>query len=133
MGAQRTSLAELPLQSDVPVWLPGDTSPPTTGAWLCAANIPALTFDTGAVFFEPAWRGVDVEKKWVALINDYGGYTVPINDHSALVHPSTGPNIKPQVLIVKGDTLVRVLGARGAAVEPLLAIAESLSLDSVAE
>lgn len=98
------------------------------GYWLCAGKMPAVTFRGGAVYYEPGWAGVDVEQKWADLISDVGGRTVDIRGHLALVQPATGEETKPQVMIVIGDTLVRLLGPVGGSSEPLLTIADSLSL-----
>ena len=132
-GAVEMPVEQLVDQGGAPVWIPNEKGPQLTSTWLCAGEIPALSFKEGTVYYEPGWENVDVDQKWAALIRDYGGYTQEINGRTALVQPATDPGTKPQIMIVRGETLVRILGQEKAAVEPLLNAAQNLPLNESAK
>lgn len=101
-----------------------------TGAYFClgSPDTPALTYGDVVVSYEAGWGDVDIEDKWNALIRDEDrGYVETFGNDLALVRPvGEQDKILPSVLIVRGDTLIRVQGKPGAPIEPLVDVASHL-------
>lgn len=135
-GAKRHSLPELAALADVPVWMPNSTvASPTTfdGAWTCiGGNTPLLTFGPVMVSFESGWGDVDAQEKWTGMVEEFGeGRVETILGEPALVEPVTADAPKGQVLlIVNGDTLIRVLGDGSVPVSQLADVARSIDLET---
>lgn len=132
--ARRSTLAELAVAAEAPVWLPAvSKSAPSqnelTGAWLCGPDAPLLTFGDMQVNYEPGWSDVDVDEKWSDLIRDYGGYVETVQGHPALVQPLTKESTRPQVMMIHEGVLIRILGDATVPVEDLVELARSLNLD----
>lgn len=129
VGAEEASASELEQRGSAPYWTPSPQGPEVKQTWLCAGQVPALTFDAGTVFYEPGWANLNAPKKLAELAADYGGYTEDINGRLALIQPATDAGTKPQIMLIHGNTLVRILGAPDAPIDGLLEIAMSLELD----
>ena len=134
-SAKRHSIEELAALADVPVWLP-ESEPASkatlTGAWTCGGgDTPVLTFGPITVSYE---SGYGTPLDWERKANDSGGEVRTILGEPGLLMPSTGPNIKGEVMVVvNGDILVRVLGEPSVPSDDLVAIADSIDLDDPVE
>lgn len=125
--AQRGSVQEVADRADVPIWIPVGAK--LTGAWTCGADAPVLTFGAIRVFYEPGWSDVDVDEKWADLIKDYGGHLDTVLDRPALVQPVTEDSTSPQVMVVSGDVLIRLLGDKSVPPEAMVALANSIDIE----
>lgn len=78
------------------------------------------------VTYEDGWGGVDIAQKWADLVTEYGGSVQDINGISAYVEPVANGSTRPQVMLVRDDTLVRLLGAPKTDIDQLVKIASSI-------
>lgn len=128
VGATKVQLAQALAAAKTPIWLP-DGRQQLSAAWICGGQTPAFTYGTTTIFFEPGWGDVDIAAKWADLADDYGGRIEQINGQLALIQPATSPGTKSQVMIVHGDTLIRLLGEEGTRVDEAVALANSMKLN----
>jgi hypothetical protein len=129
--AKQHSLRDLAALAETPVWLP-DSEPASestfTGAWNCGGgDTPVLTYGPITVSYEAGYRApLDWERKAA----DSGGEVRTILGETGLLVPSSGPNIKGEVMVVVEDgILIRVLGEPDVPPEDLVTVADSIRLD----
>jgi hypothetical protein len=132
VGARSVPLNKLGGLANVPVWQPHPKDLQLTGAWTCIGDTPVLSFGDVNVFYEAGWGGVDVKAKWASLAKDLGGTVEDINGTPAYVEPVANGSTKPQIMLVHGDTLVRVLGAPKSDISELRDIAASIDFEKEA-
>ncbi|HYF72949.1 MAG TPA: hypothetical protein VD864_09010 [Nocardioides sp.] len=125
VGAAKVDVARATAMSQTPVWAPAK-GPALAAAWTCAGELPAFTYGETTLFLEPGWGGIDVKTKFAGLAEEAGGYVDTIDGAPALIQPATEPGTKPQVLMVRGDTLIRLLGVEGGQVDEATTLAESM-------
>lgn len=109
-----TGASELAKETHVPVWVPDAPAAPRggqTGWWLCG-EIPALTYRSVTVYYEPGWSDVDAQAKWDDWLAEVGeGASVEtILGRPALVLSPTETTPRGEVLLIVDDTLIKVLG-----------------------
>jgi hypothetical protein len=124
-GAVEGTAQEVIATSGSPVYLPDDGVARVTAAWRCG-DTPVLMFDDVQVSFETGWSNIDVPAKMADLADDYGGSVQPIQGLSAWVS-------RDGVLMVNGETAIRLLASKDVAIERLTDLASELDLDAPAE
>lgn len=117
----RTTLIGLPGR----VFLPPVGTEPVTRAWVCGVT-PVLMFNTVQASFESGWSEVDLDAKWAALISQNGGQVEEIQGRPALVRSASSDGEAQQILLVAGDTLVRLLATEATPIDRLRQVASEL-------
>jgi len=132
-GAVHGTLGDIALRAGVPVWTPAPASGEAlTDGWTCG-DTPVLMYGGDIqVSYEAGWSDVDVDKKFAALAKDYGGTVGTVLGRSALIQSAAETGDNNQVLVVVGDTLIRVLASDSVDVDRLVALADSLQLKTPA-
>lgn len=125
-AAKKASVSGLAATARVPMWMPRQKSVGLTGAWTCGGDTPLLEYGDVDVTYEDGWGGVDIAQKWADLVTEYGGSVQDINGISAYVEPVANGSTRPQVMLVRDDTLVRLLGAPKTDIDQLVKIASSI-------
>lgn len=117
--------------TSVPHWMPHNAHASRrslAAAWSCAGGVVVLEFGSGVqVGLEPGWGDVPAARAWAGLVEEQGhGRVEEIRGAPALLQePGTGVR-RGQVLVIDGDTLIRVLGNWQLAAEELAGIAGSV-------
>ena len=113
--------------SEAPVYLPGDTTDSVTDAWSCGRT-PVFMFGDVQLSFESGYGNVTVPGKYHALARDYGGSVQTIQGISAYVYPAGGPKLNDEILMINGDTAIRLLARGDVPVDHLTEVAQQLDL-----
>jgi hypothetical protein len=120
------NLTDLRSRTEVPIYAPRDGV--LTGSWACGST-PVLFYDNAIeVSYEAGWRDVQIPEKWEALAKDRGGRIETVAGRSAYVNQPDESTPRRQILIVEGDTLIRLLADRKVSEPELVKIASSLEL-----
>lgn len=129
--ARKASLEEVAAAADVPVWMPHSplASPETlTGAWTCGGDTPVLTFGQVTVSYE---SGYGAPLPWERKAKDSHGYVATILGRDSLVDPAEPGQPNGEVMVVVDDgVLIRVVADSTVATDDLVAVADSIRLDS---
>jgi hypothetical protein len=129
VGPARTTLTVLAARTPAPMWLPAPRSAPALdGAWTCGGITPFLTFGDIRISYEAGWADVDPKTNWNDLAAAAGGQVHTILGRSALVQPAVTTDGNNQVLIVVGDTLIRVASPSTVPMDRLVGLALSLRI-----
>ncbi|MFS3130768.1 hypothetical protein ACLM5J_20365 [Nocardioides sp. Bht2] len=129
IGAQKISLAaadDLALSSKIP--LPAFARDSVTETWRCAGDTPAFSFGATTMTLESGWSNVEPREKFSSLAATWGGKVTTINGVPALVEAPTQEGTKPHIMMLVGDTLVRLLGVPNGSIDAAVAVAEQLDL-----
>lgn len=112
----------------LPVWAAPPEVAKVTRAWACGGTTPVLMYGDIQLSFEAGWSGVDIPEKWAALAADYGGRTDVIQGYQAYVKEPTADGENQEIMIVHGDTLVRLLATGAVPPADLIDLANELEL-----
>jgi len=134
-GAEQADLLDLPerVAAVGPIFMP--TSRQASALNLASTQtcegspMVVLEFASGiSISYEPDWGSVDAEAQWAGLIEQAGdGHIETILGQPALIQPTSEARPRSQIMIVRGDTLIRLLADASVPVEDLIAAAKSLS------
>lgn len=128
-NAVHSPLTNLAAAAKQPIWLPSKLPSAVTDAWSCGrGSAPVLMFGNVQVSYEPGWANVDLDQKWADYIAEDGGYTTTVGGRTALVHEATDAAPNNEVMLVKGDTLIRLLSVRTVPITKLVNLAKSFDL-----
>lgn len=132
-GAVEAAPAELALSAQQPIWLPAVTQFQVTDAWACGqGSAPILMFGEVQVSYEEGWSDVNVKQMWADLTAEDGGYVTDVAGISTLVHEATKDAPNNEVMLVKNDTLIRLLSTGNVPIDDLVSLAKSLNLTAPA-
>lgn len=134
-GVKSVPVSKLTAIAKVPIWLPDNNVSAVTDSWKCggtpqAGGVPVVMIGDVQISYEPGWADVDVPAKWHDLVDDYGGYTVMIAGHEALVQPgSIAHGTYNQIMIVHHGILVALLSKADVPMSTLLNDAKALNFN----
>ena len=131
-GAEETPLEVVRRVATIPVTMASPEHSQFTAAYFCSGGpaTPALAYGAVYLTYETGWAHVDLNKGWADRIRREDGrpYVTTFQGDPALVDPPDPSNhhVLPEILVVRGDYLIRIQGEPGAAIEPLLDVASHL-------
>ncbi len=132
-AAREHSLTDLASFAEAPMWMPDApiaSRERLTGAWTCAGgNTPVLTFGPVKVSFESGWANPNPRPYYEKLIETFGaGQIDQALGLPALVIPPSSEGTLGGVMVIVGDTLIRVVGDGTVPADQLLSIVQSIDL-----
>ncbi|WP_148045077.1 hypothetical protein [Nocardioides marmorisolisilvae] len=131
-GAEETPLDVVRRLATIPVTTATPDHSQFTAAYFCSGGpaTPALAYGAVYLTYETGWVHVDLDKGWAERIRRENGrpYVTTFHGDPALVDPADPADAQaiPEILVVRGDYLIRVQGEPGAAIQPLLDVANHL-------
>ena len=123
-----------PKMTAVPHWMPHHeqaSQASSKAAWSCGGGVIVFDFTSGVrVTLEPGWGDVPAADAMAGLAEEQGyGRVGEVRGEPALLQePGTGARRRGHVLVIDGNTLIRVLGNGQLAARELAEITASLEI-----
>lgn len=129
IGAKHSPPGQLVGMADSPVFLPHRDVSAVKDAWTCGdPRSPVFLLGDIEVTFETGWGDLDPQAKLSDLATDYGGSVTVIQGLPAWVAASSKIAANDEVLLVKGDTAIKLIAEGSVPIDQLVTLANSLDL-----